>query len=89
MSQQVRGEKITKLLTPPSVDRKINNGRPLNGNSVLAEVNNKIVSESCSLSVEHSAQDWKVVVFDPCPMPNGSGVKSMPGSISAPNSGSF
>ncbi len=26
--------------------------------------------------------------FDPCPMLDGSGVKAMPGSFSAPNSGS-
>jgi len=27
--------------------------------------------------------------FNPCPMPDGSGVKAMPGSIPAPNSGSL
>jgi len=27
--------------------------------------------------------------FDPCPMLDGSGVKAMPGSIPAPNSGSL
>ncbi len=27
--------------------------------------------------------------FDPCPMLDGTGVKAMPGSISAPNSGSL
>jgi len=27
--------------------------------------------------------------YDPCPMLDGSGVKAMPGSISAPNSGSL
>jgi len=45
--------------------------------------------ESCGLAVEHSAQDQKVVGFDPFPMLDGSGVKAMPGSISAPNSGSL
>ncbi len=43
-------------------------------------------SESCGLAVEHLANDRG---FDPCPMLDGSGVKAMPGSISALNSGSL
>jgi len=41
--------------------------------------------------VEHLAHDWKVVgsIRNPCPMLDGSGVKAVPGLISAPNSGSL
>jgi len=38
--------------------------------------------------VEHSAHD-RSLGFDPRPMLDGSGVKAMPGSIPAPNSGSL
>jgi hypothetical protein len=46
--------------------------------------------ESCGgLAVEHATHNRKVVGLIPCPVLNGSGVKAMPGSIPAPNSGSL
>jgi len=42
-------------------------------------------SKSCGLAVEYS----KGYGFDPRPMLDGSGVKAVPGSIPAPNSGSL
>jgi hypothetical protein len=44
-------------------------------------------SESYGLVVEHSAHDWKVM--GSIPMLDGNGFKAMPGSIPAPNPGSF
>ncbi len=44
--------------------------------------------KSYGLAVEHSAHDRKVVGWSH-PMLDGSGVKAMPGSIPAPNPGSF
>ncbi len=45
------------------------------------------ISESYGLAVEHSAHDRKVV--GSIPMLDGNGVKAMPGSIPAPNPGSY
>jgi len=44
-------------------------------------------SESYGLAVEHLAHDRKVVGL--IPMLDGNGVKAMPGSIPAPNPGSY
>ncbi len=44
------------------------------------------ISKSCDLALVSQSEGRG---FDPRPMPDGSGVKAMPGSISTPNSGSL
>ncbi len=55
--------------------------------ATLLSVNKCRSSESYGLAVEHSAHDRKVV--GSIPVLDGNGVKAMPGSIPAPNPGSY
>ncbi len=56
--------------------------------TLLRKVLLSIVSESCSLAVGRAlGSRSEGRGFNPCPMLDGSGVKAMPGSIPAPNSG--
>jgi len=55
--------------------------------AIVTYVTLQVNSESYGLAVEHLAHDQKVV--GSIPMLDGNGVKAMPGSIPAPNPGSY